>query len=45
MWRRDSGGSHRLIEPIWEQEPWDDRVPLEELIARIDPRRSVGQAA
>jgi hypothetical protein len=35
----------RLINPIWEQEPFEEREPLDELIARIDPRRHVGQAA
>lgn len=45
MWRSENDGSHRLIEPIWELEPYDDRIALEELIARIDPRRATGQAA
>jgi N-acetyl sugar amidotransferase len=45
MWQRGDNNAWRLSNPIWEQEPYDDRVPLDELIARIDPRRSVGQAA
>jgi N-acetyl sugar amidotransferase len=44
MWQRDAN-SWRLIDPIWQQEPYDDRVLLEDLIARIDPLRRVGQAA
>jgi N-acetyl sugar amidotransferase len=45
MWERDDQGSWRLIGSIWEQEPYDDKVRLEDLIARIDPRRRAGQAA
>jgi hypothetical protein len=45
MWRRQSDGSHRLIEPIWEQEDCDDRVALEDLMSRLDPRRAMVQAA
>jgi N-acetyl sugar amidotransferase len=45
MWRSENDGSHRLIEPIWELEQYDDRVALEDLIARIDPRRVTGRAA
>jgi N-acetyl sugar amidotransferase len=45
MWRQQPNGSHLLIEPIWEQEAYDDRIALDDLIARIDPRRLTGQAA
>jgi N-acetyl sugar amidotransferase len=45
MWQRGDNNSWRLIDPIWEQEPYDERIPLDELIARIDPRRSLGQVA
>ncbi len=44
MWRRVGNGWH-LTDPIWEQELAADGVALETLIARIDPRRSIGQAA
>jgi N-acetyl sugar amidotransferase len=45
MWQRTDKGSWRLIDPIWEQERFDDEVRLEDLIARIDPLRRVGHAA
>jgi N-acetyl sugar amidotransferase len=45
MWHRAVNNLWHLIEPIWEQEPSDENVKLDDLIARIDPRRYVGQAA
>jgi N-acetyl sugar amidotransferase len=45
MWQRGDNNAWRLVNPIWEQEPFEEREPLDELIARIDPRRHVGQAA
>ena len=45
MWERADKGSWRLIDPIWEQEQYDDKVRLDDLIARINPLRRAGQAA
>jgi N-acetyl sugar amidotransferase len=45
MWQSAGQDSWRLIEPLWEQEPYDEHVVLDDLITRIDPRRYPGQAA
>lgn len=45
MWERGANNVWSLIDPIWEQEKFDDRVSLDELIARIDPMNRVKQAA
>jgi hypothetical protein len=45
MWRRGSSNFWQLSDPIWQQEPFDERTPLDELIARIDPRHRVARRA
>lgn len=44
MWHRHGDGGWRLVNPIWEQEMFDDQVALDALIARIDPRRGTRSA-
>ena len=43
MWQQAKEGGWALIEPIWEQEPFDERISLDLLIDRIDPRHRVEQ--
>jgi N-acetyl sugar amidotransferase len=45
MWRQEPTGGSRLIDPLWEQEPFDQTTPLDALLARIDPRRRFERAA
>jgi len=45
MWRRDAAGDWQLDDPIWEQQNYDRDTPLDQLIARIDPRRRINPAA
>jgi N-acetyl sugar amidotransferase len=45
MWHRGSDNFWGLIDPIWEQEPFDEQSSLDTLIARIDPLTRIGPAA
>ena len=39
MWERDGRNDWRLIDPIWEQEPYSRDLDVEALLARLDTRR------
>jgi N-acetyl sugar amidotransferase len=45
MWRRKSNGDWLLENAIWEQEQAEERLTLDELIWRIDPRREAERNA
>jgi N-acetyl sugar amidotransferase len=45
MWRRGSNNAWKIIDPIWEQEPFDEAVSLDELIYRIDPLRQIDKTS
>ena len=45
MWQYGADRSPHLVNPIWEQEAYDEHTDLDTLIARIDPRRQVEHAA
>lgn len=45
MWDRGVGNEWRLTKPLWEQEPYDDQTPLEQLIADLDPENAIGRNA
>jgi hypothetical protein len=36
MWEKSSEGTWRMKEPIWMQEPPDDRINVQEILTRID---------
>jgi hypothetical protein len=44
MWQRRDDDSWQLADPIWEQERCDENVNLDDLIARLDPRRCLEAA-
>ena len=43
MWIHGGDGQWKLDNPIWEQEPYDDKTPLDVLLDRIQPMHKVRQ--